>query len=155
MKQWIVAAILAICATAFAAAEEAAPMSAAQLQRALKFVDSIGAKETFPGPTSQNLGLSEDPNAELPVRSIVTDDHNVYFCRSELNPNDYVVWWRGPDNTYSYMFLTHPDLKLVRALYLQLNGFPQIADVSSAKVQSIYKQALVALGKDVDKTPLH
>jgi hypothetical protein len=155
MRQWIVAATLAICATAIAAAEEAPPISDAQLQRALKFVDTIGSKETFPAPTSQSLGLSDDPNAALPVRVIVTDDHKVYFCRSELNPNDYIVWWRGPDSTYSYMFLTHPDLKPVRALYLQIDEFPQIADINSTKVRSIYNHAMVALGKDVDKTPLH
>ena len=50
------------------------------------------------------------------------------------------------------MFLTHADLKLVRALYLRNNAFPQMLDVPSTQVQIIYKDALAALGKDVDKT---
>jgi hypothetical protein len=81
----------------------------------------------------------------------VTDDHKVYFCRSELNPTDYIIWVRLADKDASYMFLTHEDLKLVRTLYLRSQGFPQIVDVPSTQIQSIYKDALVALGKDVDK----
>ena len=50
------------------------------------------------------------------------------------------------------MFLTHADLKLVRTLYLKNQAFPQVLDVPSTQVQTIYKDALVALGKDVDKT---
>jgi hypothetical protein len=48
------------------------------------------------------------------------------------------------------MFLTHADLKLVRTLHLRNNGFPEILDAPSPQVQAIYKDALQALGKDVD-----
>ena len=95
------------------------PISAAQLQKILKFVDAIGGKEEFPPPTAQNLGISSDPNQALPVTVVVTDNHKVYFCRSELNPADYIIWVRTADKESSYMFLTHADLKLVRALYLR------------------------------------
>ena len=81
---------------------------------------------------------------------VVTDNHKVYFCRSDLNPADYVIWVRAADKESSYMFLTHADLKLARALYLRNNAFPQVLDVPSAQIQAIYKDALVALGKDVD-----
>jgi hypothetical protein len=97
----------------------------AQLQKILKFVDTIGGKEEFPGPTAQNLGISSDPNQALPVTVVVTDNHKVYFCRSELNPTDYVIWVRAADKESSYMFLTHADLKLVHALYLRNNAFPR------------------------------
>ena len=53
----------------------------------------------------------------------MTDDHKVYFCRSELNPADYIIWVRAADNESSYMFLTHADLKLVRAVYLKNRHF--------------------------------
>jgi len=55
---------------------------------------------------------------------VVTDHHKVYFCRSELNPADYIIWVRASDKESSYMFLTHADLKLVRTLYLKNEAFP-------------------------------
>jgi hypothetical protein len=82
----------------------------------------------------------------------VTDDKKVYFCRSELNPADYIIWVRTADKNSSYMFLTHADLKLARTLHLKNQGYPQVLDVPSTQVQTIYKDALAALGKDVDKT---
>ena len=56
MKRMLVAVLLvtSILST-WAPAEEARPISAAQLQKILKFVDTIGGKEEFPGPTAQNL----------------------------------------------------------------------------------------------------
>jgi hypothetical protein len=151
MKKLLVAfALLMSMITTWVVAEEARPLSAAQLEKILKFVDTIGGKEEFPGPTAQNLGISSDPNQALPVTVVVTDNHKVYFCRSDLNPADYIIWVRGSDKESSYMFLTHADLKLVRALYLRNNGFPDVLDAPSAHIQTIYKDALVALGKDVD-----
>ena len=157
MKKLLVAAVLAmslagswVVAASFAAAEDAPPLSPAQLQKILKFVDTIGAKEEFPPPTAQNLGVSSDANQALPVTVVVTDDHSVYFCRSELNPSDYIVWVRTADKESSYMFLTHADLKLVRALHLRINGFPDVLVAPPAPIQAMYKNALVALGKDVD-----
>jgi hypothetical protein len=126
MKRLLVAAILTMSmASMWAAAEEARPpISPAQLQKIIKFVDTIGGKEEFPPPTAQNLGISTDPNQTLPVTVVVTDDHKVYFCRSELNPADYIIWVRTTDKESSYMFLTHADLKLVRTLYLKSQAFP-------------------------------
>jgi len=99
MKRLLVAAIVAMSmagswaiAATWAAAEEARPISAVQLQKILKFVDTIGGKEEFPPPTAQNLGVSTDPNQTLPVTVVVTDNHKVYFCRSEFNPADYIIW---------------------------------------------------------------
>jgi hypothetical protein len=152
MKRLLVAAVLTMSiAGTWAAADETRPLSPAQLQKILKFVNTIGGKEEFPPPTAQNLGISSDPNQKLPVTVVVTDDKKVYFCRSELDPSDYIIWVRAPDNDSSYMFLTHADLKLVRTLYLKNQAFPQVLDVPSAQIQTIYKGALVALGKDVDK----
>ena len=156
MKRLLVAAVVvmsiaaswAIAAT-WAAAEEARPISPAQLQKILKFVDTIGGKEEL-SPTAQNLGVSSDPNQALPVTIVVTDNHKVYFCRSDLNPDDYIIWVRTSDKDSSYMFLTHADLKLVRALHLRNNGLPDVLDAPSSQIQAIYKDALLALGKDVD-----
>jgi hypothetical protein len=157
MKRLLIAAVLAVSiagswalVAGSATAEEAKPISAAQLQKILKFVDTIGAKEEFPPPTAQNLGVTSDPNQKLPVSVVVTDDHQVYFCRSDLNPTDFIIWTRTADKDSSYMFLTHADLKLVRALHLRNNGFPDVLDTPSAQIQAKYKDALVALGKDVD-----
>jgi hypothetical protein len=134
----------------WAAAEEARPISSAQLQKVLTFVDAIGTKEEFPAPTAQNLGVSDDPNVVLPVTVVVTNDHKVYFCRSELNPADYIIWVRTADKESSYMFLTDANLKLVRALHLRANGFPDVLNSPPAKIEAIYKEALLVLGKDVD-----
>jgi hypothetical protein len=151
MKRFLVAALLMVSlASTWSAAEEAPPLSAAQLQKILKFIDTIGAKEEFPPPTAQNLGVSNDANQALPVTVVVTDNHNVYFCRSELDPTDYIIWVRTSDKDSSYMFLTHADLKLVRALHLRNNGFPDVLTAPPAPIQTMYKNALVALGKDVD-----
>src|SRR5262249_47494507 len=119
-------------------------------QKILNFVDTIGGKEEFPPPTAQNLGVSTDPNQTLPLTVVVTDNHKGYFFRSELNPPDYIIWVRTSDNNGSYMFLTHADLKLVRTLHLRNNGFPEVLDAPSSQVEAIYKDALLALGKDVD-----
>ena len=149
MKRLLVAAILAMSmAGTWAAAEEARPISPVQLEKILKFVDTVGGKEEFPPPTAQNLGISTDPNQKLPVTVVVTDNHEVYFCRSELNPSDYIIWVRAADKESSYLFLTNTDLKLIRTVYLKSSAFPQVLDAPSAH---IYKEALVALGKDVDK----
>ena len=157
MKRLLVAAVVGIAgawvlATNVAVAQEAQLITPAQLQKILKFLDTIGGKEEFPAPTAQNLGVSDDPNLALPVTVVVTNDHKVYFCRSELNPEDYIVWVRTSDKESSYMFLTHADLKLVRGLFLHEGAFPQVIENPSAPVQAIYKNALVALGKDVDRS---
>ena len=154
MKRLLVAAIALaggwMLATNIAIAQEAHPITPAQLQKILKFVDTIGGKEEFPAPTAQNLGVTNDVNQVLPVTVVVTDDHKVYFCRSDLNPADYIIWVRTADKDSSYMFLTHADLKLVRALHLRNNGFPDVLNSPPAPVQTIYHDALVALAKDVD-----
>jgi hypothetical protein len=156
MKRLLIAAIVtALSAGMSASAQESAPMSPAQLEKILKFVDTIGAKQEFPPPTAHDLGLSNDPNKALPVVVVVTDNHKVYFCRSGLNPADYIIWVRTADTESSYMFLTHADFKLVRALYLHEQSFPRVVDAASSQVQSIYNEALTALAKDVDKSPSH
>ena len=105
MKRMLVAVVLATSIlSTWAPAEEARPISAAQLQKILKFVDTIGGKEEFPGPTAQNLGISTDPNQALPVTVVVTDNHKVYFCRSDLNPADYVIWVRAADKDHLTCF---------------------------------------------------
>jgi hypothetical protein len=48
------------------------------------------------------------------------------------------------------MFLTDANLKLVRALHLRANGFPDVLNSPPAQIEAIYKDALLALGKDVD-----
>jgi hypothetical protein len=157
MKNIVAAAAVLTMAMAgpLAAATDAPPMSAVQLQKILKFVDTIGSKQEFAPPTAQSLGLSKDPAQKLPVTVVVTDDHKVYFCRSDLNPADYIIWVRLPDNKTAYMFLTHADLKLVSAIYLRTEAFPMRADVASGQVQSAYRDALAALAKDVDHSTAH
>src|SRR5262249_50439654 len=157
MKRLLIAAIVAMSragswaiAATWAAAEEARPISAAQLQKILNFVDTIGGKEEFPPPTAQNLGVSTDPNHTLPVTLVLTHNHQGYFFRRQLHPPDYTLWGRPPANDASYTFLTHADLKLVRTLHLRNNGFPEVLDAPSSQVEAIYKDALLALGKDVD-----
>ena len=154
MKRLLAAAIFTILTVDVSVlAQDAPPISQAQLQKILKFVDTIGAKQEFPAPTAQNLGISTDPTQKLPVAMVVTNDHKVYFGRSELNPADYIIWARTPDNNASYMFSTHADLKLIRALYMRNDQFPDIADGNSSQVQAVYKSALAALAKDVDSSP--
>ncbi len=157
MKRWLAALVVTILwvGTFAAAAREAPLLSPAQLHKILKFLDTIGAKEEFPAPTAQNLGLSDNPNQVLPITSVVTADHRVYFCRSRLNPNDYIIWVRDADQTSSYMFATRADLKLRRALYLRINDFPQTQDSNSPQVQAMYDEALTALAKDVDQNAPH
>jgi len=155
MHRWLAAALIAIFAAGAAAAQEAPALSEAQFRKLDGFLDSIGAREEFPPPTAQNLGLTDDANLALPVVIVKTDNHQVYFARSQFNHNDYVVWLRAKDNAASYMFSTHPDLKLIRALYLKENEFPQPMDTAASQVQALYRDALIALGKDVDKSKPH
>ena len=154
MKRLLAAAIFTMLSMGVSVlAQDAPPISPAQLQKLLKFIDTIGAKQEFAAPTAQNLGISTDPTQTLPVVLVVTNDHKVYFGRSELNPADYIIWVRTPDNNASYMFSTHADFKLIRALYMRNDQFPDIADGSSSQVQAVYKSALAALAKDVDSHP--
>jgi hypothetical protein len=156
MKSLLIAVIVTVLtAGTWASAEESSPISPAQLQKILKFVDTIGAKQEFPPPTAHDLGLSTDPTKALPVVMVVTDNHKVYFCRSALNPTDYIIWTRTTDTESSYMFLTHADFKLVRALYLRSQEFPRVVDAASNQVQTIYNEALAILAKDVDKNSSH
>jgi hypothetical protein len=156
MKRLLVAAFLAVLAPGiFASAEEAPPISPAQLQKILKFVDTIGAKQEFPPPTAQSLGISSDPSQALPVITVVTDDHKVYFCRSQLDPTDSIIWSRTGNNESSYLFRTRSDFKLIRALYLRNEAFPLVADSTSNQVLTVYKDALAALAKDVDGSSSH
>ena len=106
MKKLLAAAILTMMAAGIlASAEEAAPISPAQFQKILKFIDTIGVKQEFPAPTAQSLAISSDPNQTLPVIAVVTDDQKVYFCRSQLNP-DGLHHLGAPDEwRLSYIFL--------------------------------------------------
>jgi hypothetical protein len=155
MTAWLAAFVIAVVGAAVPApAQDEAPIiKPATFQKILKFLDKIGGKETFPAPLAQDLGLSDDPKFDLPITVLVTNDHKVYFCRSNLDPQDYIVWLRWPDNLSSYMFLTHADFKPVRALLLQTNAFPQQEDLNSPKIRAIYKEALAALAKDVNASP--
>jgi len=161
MKSLLIAVIVTVltagtwAAGTWASAEESSPISPAQLQKILKFVDTIGAKQEFPPPTAHDLGLSTDPTKALPVVMVVTNNHKVYFCRSSLNPSDYIIWTRTTDAESSYMFLTHADFKLIRALYLRSQEFPRVVDAASSQVQTIYNEALAILAKDVDKNSSH
>jgi hypothetical protein len=154
MNRLLAAAIFTVLSMGVSvSAQDAPPISPAQLQKLLKVVDTIGAKEEFPAPTAQNLGISTDPTRTLPVILIVTNDHTVYFGRSQIDPADYIIWVRSPDSNASYMFSTRSDFKLIRALYLRADGFPDIVDGDTTQVQEIYKKALAALVKDVNSTP--
>ncbi len=156
MKRYFAAGILAwsVSTACALAAATAPPISVAQFKKLQKFLDTVGVKESFPPPTAESLGFSADPTKVLRVVEIATSDNVIYFCRSQSNRNDYVVWVRGPQNESSYMFSTHPDLKPVRALYLRAGAFPQLADVNSAQVKGVFDRALATLAADIDRSSL-
>lgn len=153
MKWRIAGALIALLMTgSVAAAEEASPLSPADLKQILTFVDTIGSKQSFPAPMAQNLGLSQDAKQDLPVVSIVTNDHRIFFCRSGLDAGDYVIWVIGSDQKSSSMFVTHADLKLSRALYMRNETIPQLRNVGNPEVKAAYKKALAGLASDLHKT---
>ena len=156
MKRWLAA--LAVTFFAFSGAAPAQnqaqlPVSPIQLQKILRYLDKIGSKQNFPAPTAQSLGLSKDPGQALPVTVIMTDDHRVYFCRSDLNHADYVIWVRMPGNGGSYMFSTNASLAPGHALYMHTDEFPRNENVNSPHIQDIYKRSLAALAADIQKSP--
>jgi hypothetical protein len=154
LPKWRIAgALLGVLMTAsLGSAEEAPPLSAADLKQLLSYVDSIGVKQNFPAPMAKNLGLSSDEKKDLPVVSIVTNDHRVYFCRSGLDAKDYIIWAIAPDQKSSSMFVTHQDLKLTRALSLHADAVPQLLFINAADVVDSYKHSLEALSQDLRKT---
>jgi hypothetical protein len=154
MPKWRIAgALLGVLMTAtVGSAEEAPPLSAADLKQLVSYVDSIGVKQSFPAPMAKNLGLSSDEKKDLPVVSIVTNDHRVYFCRSELDAKDYIIWVIAPDQKSSSMFVTHQDLKLTRAMYMHADAVPQLENINDAAVVTNYARSLAALSKDLRKT---
>jgi hypothetical protein len=164
LRKWRIAgALLAVLVTVSAPlmaaslgfAEEALPLSPADLKKLLGYVDTIGVKQTFPPPMARNLGLTQDEKQDLPVLSVVTNDHKVYFCRSELDAKDYIIWAIGSDQKSSSMFVTHDDLKLTRAMYMRAGAIPQLQNVTDDEVLTEYKRALAALSQDLKKTPTH
>jgi hypothetical protein len=153
MKRWLAVAIITILTSAgFAAAQTAPLISPADLQKILRYIDTIGSKQNFAGPTAQNLGLSKDPSQVLPVTVIMTDDHRVYFCRSDLNHNDYIILVRMPGNGGSYMFSTNANFTLSRALYLPVSDFPRVESVNSSQILDLYKRSLTTLAADISKS---
>jgi len=156
MTRLLAAAIVVMSTLTVGVAQESAPpMSPAQFQKLAKAIETIGAKQELPAPTAHDLGLSGDASLALPILLVGTDDHQVYFGRSQINQRDYIVWARAEGNKASYMFSTHSDLKLIGALHLRNDKFPQVEDLNSQKIQRIYRDALAALAKDIDNSPPH
>ena len=154
MKRLLVTLLAVLAATTVVLAQETPPISTAQLQKMLKYLDTVGAKETFPAPTAASLGFSGDAAQPLPVVMIWTTDRTIYFCRSELDPADYIVWVRvANDKAASYMFSTHADFKIIHALYLHTDSFPQPIDIDSNEVRAVYKKALTELAKVIADSP--
>lgn len=156
MKRWLAAVTVTFLAFSGIASAQTQPqplVSPAQLQKILRYIDKIGSKQNFAAPTAQSLGLSKDPSQVLPVTVIMTDDHRVYFCRSDLNHNDYVIWTRMPGNGGSYMFSTNATFALNHAQYLHNDEFPRTENANSPQIQDIYKRSLAALAADIDKSP--
>jgi len=154
IKLQIVAGILAMSTAGLpSSAQESAPLKPADFQKIIGLVDTVGTRETFPPPIALNLGLSQDPKKELPVVSIVTTDRKIYFCRSQLDTSDYIIWVIGVDEKSSSMFVTHADLKLARALYMHADSVPQLQYINDPVVEADYQQALAALARDLQKTP--
>lgn len=153
MKRLLATALLAVLTATTVASAQEAPISKAQLQKMQKYLQTVGTKTTFPAPTAASLGLSSDVSQLLPVVMTGTSDQTIYFCRSELNPADYIVWVRvANDKTASYMFSTHADFKMMRALYLRAEKFPQPVDTNSSEVQTVYKKALAELAEVIDRS---
>jgi pseudouridine-5'-phosphate glycosidase len=153
MKWRIAGALIALLMTGFvASAENASPLSPADLKQLLTFVDTVGSKQTFAAPMAKNLGLSKDEKQDLPVVSVVTNDHRIYFCRSGLDASDYIIWVIGSDKKSSSMFVTHDDLKLSRALDLKADAIPQLQNINNDEVAANYEKALAALAQDLHKT---
>jgi len=159
-KRRIAGALLAVLITASAVlmaasigfAQEASPLSRPDLKKLLGYVDTIGVKQNFPPPMARNLGLSQDEKQDLPVVSVATNDHKIYFCRSELDAKDYIIWVIGSDEKSSTMFVTHQDLKLTRAMHMRAEAIPQLQNVTDDDVLTDYKKALAALSQDLQKT---
>jgi pseudouridine-5'-phosphate glycosidase len=143
-------AVLMAASVGFAA--EASPLSPADLKKLLGYIDTVGVKQVFPAPMARNLGLSPDEKQDLPVVSVVTNDHKIYFCRSELDAKDYIIWAIGSDEKSSSMFVTHQDLKLTRAMHLRAEAIPQLQNVNEDEVMSEYNQALEGLARDLKKS---
>jgi hypothetical protein len=154
LRKWRIAgALVGVLMTAsLGSAEEAPPLSAADLKQLVSYVDSMGVKQNFPAPMAKNLGLSSDEKKDLPVVSIVTNDHRVYFCRSGLDAKDYIIWVIAPDEKSSTMYVMRQDLKLTHALYLHADAIPQQLFINAADVVNNYKRALEALSRDLRKT---
>src|SRR5579863_2231466 len=153
MKWRIAGALIALVMTGFvAAAEEASPLSPADLKQILGFVDTIGSKQSFPAPIAQNLGLSKDAKQDLSVVSVVSKDKRIFFCRSDLDASDYIIWVIGSAKKSSSMFVTHKDLKLSRALYMRNEAAPQLQNTDDPQVEANYKKALAGLAADLHKT---
>jgi hypothetical protein len=154
MKRWLAAAIITILTSGgFATAQTEPLIKPPELQKILRYIDTMGSKQNFAAPTAQNLGLSKDPSQVLPVTVIMTDDHRVYFCRSDLNHNDYVILLRMPGNGGSYMFSTNANFALSRALYLPVSDFPRVENANSSQIMDLYKRSLAEIVADINKSP--
>lgn len=148
----LITASAVLVATSFGFAQDASPLSPSDLKKLLGYVDTIGVKQTFPPPMARNLGLSQDEKQDLPVVSVATNDHKIYFCRSELDAKDYIIWAIGSDEKSSSMFVTHDDLKLTRAMHMRAEAIPQLQNIDDDEILSEYNHALEALARDLKKS---
>jgi hypothetical protein len=131
------------------------PLSSADFNALLGYIDSIGSKQNFSAPMAKNLSLSQDDKQDLPVTCVVTNDHKIYLCRSGLDAKDYLVWVIGADKKSSTMYVTHKDLKLAVALSMHADKVPQLENISYDNVLTAYKKALAGLAQDLHKTASH
>ena len=152
MKRLLATALLAVLAATAVASAQQALISAAQLQKMLKFFQIVGTKTSLSGADGRKPWIFKRrvPNPSGPHDGNV--DQTIYFCRSELNPADYVVWVRvANDKTASYMFSTHADFKMV-LVCICAEKFPQPVDINSNEVQTVYKKALAELAEVIDRS---
>ena len=148
----LIAASTVLMAASAGFAEEAPPLSPADLKKLLGYVDTIGVKQTFPPPMARNLGLTQDEKQDLPVVSVTTNDHKIYFCRSELDAKDFIIWVIGSDEKSSSIFVTHQDLKLTRAMHMRAEAIPQLQNTDDDEILTEYRHALMALSQDLKKS---
>jgi hypothetical protein len=157
LHKWrIGGALLAVLMTAsLATAQDKSPLSPADFNALLGYVDSIGLKQSFQAPMAKNLGLSQDEKQDLPVTCVVTNDHKIYFCRNGLDAKDYLIWVIGANQKSSTMYVTHKDLKLSRALSMHAKAVPQLENIEYDTVLTAYKKALAGLSQDLHRTATH
>jgi hypothetical protein len=128
----------------------AAPLSAAQIRKLLRLLETSGSRDSVPAPRGNMLGLGTDSKGDLPCIEVSTADDRYAIARSSVDPKEFMLL-ADADNDSFYFFSMKADFRLVKAIFLHAADAPKPADPAAAETQTVFQKAMSAWKSELDK----